>query len=54
MILGSKHVGTTLNDLMYKLFLCALVGLIIKWSYEMHGATMKMVEMNAAIRTVTL
>ena len=42
MILGSKHVGAILNVLMYKQFyVCALVGVLIKCLYEMHGATIK-------------
>jgi len=40
MILGSKHVGAILNVLIKK-NICALVGVVIKWFYEMHGATMK-------------
>jgi len=39
MILGSKHVGAILNILMQKNYVCALVGVLIKWLYEMHGAT---------------
>jgi len=30
MILGSKHVGAILNVLMYKFYVCALVGVLIK------------------------
>ena len=39
MILGLKHVGAILNILMKNVSICALVGVIIKWFYEMHGAT---------------
>jgi len=41
MILGSKHVGGILNVLMQKFYIYALVGVLIKWSYEMHGVTIK-------------
>jgi len=44
MILGSKHVGAILNIFLYKqLYLCALVSVLIKCLYEMHGATIKIV-----------
>ena len=41
MILGSKHVGAILYVLTQKFYVCALVGVLIKWLYEMHGATIK-------------
>ena len=41
MILGSKHVGAILNVLVQKFYVCALVGVLIKWLYETHGATIK-------------
>jgi len=41
MILRSKHVGAILNVLIY--YVCALVGVLIKRLYEMHGATIKMI-----------
>ena len=42
MILRSKHVGAILNVLMQKNFyVCALVGVLIKWLYKMHSATIK-------------
>ena len=40
-ILGSKHVGAILYVLMKKFYICALVGVLIKCLYEMHGATIK-------------
>ena len=44
MILGSKHVGVILNILIYKkIYVCSLVGVLIKCLYEMHGATIKIV-----------
>jgi len=38
MILGTKHVGAILNVLIWKknCYVCALVGVLIKWLYEMH------------------
>jgi len=41
MILGSKHVGVILNVFIQKFYVCALVGVLIKWLYEMHGAMIK-------------
>ena len=42
MILGSKHVRAILNVLMWKKnYVFGLVGVLIKWLYEVHGATMK-------------
>ena len=43
MILGSKHVGAILNVLYKQLYVCGLVGVLIKCLYELHGATIKMV-----------
>ena len=41
MILGSKYVGAILNALYKQFYVCALVGVLIKRLYEMHGATIK-------------
>ena len=41
MIVASKHVAAILNILMYKFYVRALVGVLIKWLYEMHGAMIK-------------
>ena len=41
MILELKHVGVILNVLMQKFYVCALIGVLIKWLYEVHGATIK-------------
>jgi len=43
MILGLKHVGAILNVWMQKFHVYALVGVLIKWLYEMHGAMIKAV-----------
>jgi len=45
MILGSKHVGAILNFKQF--YLCALVGVLIECLYEMHGATIKKIYINA-------
>jgi len=45
MILGSKHVGAILNVLMEEFHVCALLGVLIKWLYEMHGATIKILNL---------
>jgi len=42
MILGSKHVGSILNVLYKQFYVCALVGVLIKYLYEMHGATINL------------
>ena len=41
MILGSKHVGAILNVLYKQFYVCAIVGVLIKCLYEMHGAMIK-------------
>ena len=49
MILGSKHVGEILNVFNAKKFyICASVGVLIKWLYEMHCATVKIVKAQQA------
>jgi len=49
MILGSKHVGAILNVLIKKNYVCALVGVLIKCLYEMHGATIKIKRLTIAV-----
>jgi len=46
MILRPKHVGAILNVFSVEkkyIYECALVGVLIKWLYEMHGATIKII-----------
>jgi len=48
MILGSKHVGAILNVLIKKNYVCALVCVLIKCLYEIHGATIKILPIVSA------
>ena len=44
MVLGPKHVGSVFNVFMckfYKLYICAVVGVIIEELDNMHGVTRK-------------
>ena len=43
MIEWSKHVGAFLKVLMLTVYVCAFVGVPIKWLCEVHGATIKMI-----------
>ena len=48
MILGSEYVGAILNVLILKKYVCALVGVLIKWLYEMHVTKIKIVNAQQA------
>jgi len=41
MILGSKHVGAILIFFMLNFYVCASVGILIKYFDDMHGATIR-------------